>query len=91
MKIGEEQGFEVDTTEDASLFTERNLSQYRAVVFLSTILDVLDPGQQVQFQRYIQAGGGFVGIHAAADTEYDWPWYGRLVGAYLRATPTIPM
>ncbi|MEQ8714251.1 MAG: ThuA domain-containing protein [Cyclobacteriaceae bacterium] len=90
MKIGEEQGFEVDTTEDASLFTERNLSQYRAVVFLSTTLDVLDPGQQVQFQRYIQAGGGFVGIHAAADTEYDWPWYGRLVGAYFKSHPNNP-
>lgn len=90
MKIGEEQGFEVDTTEDASLFTEGNLSQYRAVVFLSTTHDVLNASEQVQFQRYIQAGGGFLGIHAAADTEYDWPWYGRLVGAYFKSHPNNP-
>lgn len=90
MKIGEQQGFEVDTTEDAAAFTERNLSQYRTVVFLSTTLDVLDNAQQVQFQRYIQAGGGFLGIHAASDTEYDWPWYGRLVGGYFKSHPNNP-
>ena len=90
MKIGEQQGFEVDTTEDATVFTERNLSQYRTVVFLSTTLDVLDDAQQVQFQRYIQAGGGFLGIHAASDTEYDWPWYGRLVGGYFMSHPNNP-
>ena len=43
--------------------------------------------QQQEFERYIQAGGGFVGIHAAADCEYDWPWYGKLVGAWFLDHP----
>ncbi len=77
----------VDTTEDASWFTEDSLKNYQAVVFLSTTQDVLDPVQQADFKRYIEAGGGFVGIHAAADTEYEWPWYGKLVGAYFLSHP----
>src|SRR3954470_13000752 len=76
-KLGQENGFAVDTTEDATAFTSKNLAQYRAVVFLNTTGDVLDPAEQDDFERYIQAGGGYVGIHSATDTEYDWPWYGR--------------
>jgi cytochrome c len=83
MKLGEENGFQVDTTENAARFTEENLKKYNAVVFLSTTQDVLNHVQQADFERYIQAGGGFVGIHAAADTEYNWPWYNKLVGAYF--------
>ena len=86
-KLGKENGFEVDTTEDASLFTEDNLKKYNAVVFLSTTQDVLNTVQQGDFKRYIEAGGGYVGIHAAADTEYEWPWYGKLVGAYFMSHP----
>lgn len=85
--IGEKQGYEVDATEDASAFNEENLSGYHAVVFLNTTLDVLNKAQQNDFERFIQAGGGFVGIHAAADTEYDWPWYNKLVGAYFESHP----
>ena len=73
--------FSVDATEDAGAFTDENLARYRAVVFLNTTGDVLDAAQQDDFERYIQAGGGYVGIHSATDTEYDWPWYGRLAGA----------
>lgn len=87
--LGQKNSFEVDTTEDASAFTEENLKRYRAVVFLNTTMDVLDPVQQGDFKRFIQAGGGFVGIHAAADTEYEWPWYGKLVGAYFKSHPEI--
>lgn len=86
-KLGTENGFKVDTTKDASKFTERELKKYKAVVFLSTTLNILNADQQVAFERYIQAGGGYVGIHAAADTEYDWPWYNRLVGAYFISHP----
>ena len=82
-KLGAENGFEVDTTKDASFFTESRLKKYKAVVFLSTTRNVLNADQQLAFERYIQAGGGYVGIHAAADTEYEWPWYNRLVGASL--------
>lgn len=85
--LGEKLNIQVDTTEDASLFNEGNLKRYKAVVFLNTTLDVLEPVQQTDFKRFIEAGGGFVGIHAAADTEYEWPWYGKLVGAYFNGHP----
>lgn len=88
-KLGVENGFEVDTTKDAALFTEENLAQYAAVLFLSTTGNVLNSEQEVAFERYIQSGGGFVGVHAATDTEYKWSWYGRLVGAYFQSHPQI--
>lgn len=86
-KLGAENGFDVDTTENAAAFTEDNLKNYAAVVFLSTTGDVLDLQQQNAFKRYIQGGGGFVGVHAAADTEYDWWWYNKLVGAWFKSHP----
>src|SRR4029079_5858781 len=87
--LGAKYGFAVDATEDASVFDDARLSAYGAVVFLCTTGDILDAGQQAAFERYIQAGGGFVGVHSAADTEYDWPWYGGLVGAYFNGHPAI--
>lgn len=86
-QLGKENGFDVDTTENADLFTEDSLQQYAAVIFLNTTGDVLNSRQEADFERYIQAGGGFVGIHAATDTEYDWAWYGKLVGAYFENHP----
>lgn len=87
IKLGNENKFKVDTTEDANAFTDDNLKKYKAIVFLSTTGDVLNADQQKSLERYIQAGGGFVGIHAATDTEYDWPWYGELVGARFKSHP----
>ena len=89
-KLGQENGFAVDATEDAGAFTAKNLVRYNAVVFLNTTGDVLDALQQDVFERYIQAGGGYVGVHSATDTEYDWPWYGRLAGAYFNGHPNNP-
>jgi cytochrome c len=89
IELGRNNNFEVDTTEDASAFTEENLKRYQAIIFLSTTQDVLDDLQQSHFKRYIEAGGGFVGIHAASDTEFSWPWYGKLVGAYFKSHPQI--
>ncbi|UYQ92091.1 ThuA domain-containing protein [Chitinophaga horti] len=86
-KLGAENGFIVDTTENASKFNEDSLAKYAAVVFLSTTGDVLNNFQEADFERYIQSGGGFVGVHAAADTEYDWAWYGKLVGGYFESHP----
>ncbi|MFK3985127.1 ThuA domain-containing protein [Micromonospora sp. NPDC050397] len=86
-RLGRENGFQVDSTEDATAFTATNLAQYEAVVFLSTTGDVLDAEQQAAFEAYIRGGGGFAGVHAAADTEYDWPWYGALVGGYFDSHP----
>jgi cytochrome c len=90
IKIGSENGFSTDTTENSSVFTENNLKKYRAVVFLNTTGDILNDAQQTAFEHYIQAGGGFVGIHAATDTEYDWQWYNRLVGAQFAGHPSSP-
>ena len=89
-KLGEENGILVDTTENAANFNEENLRNYHAVVFLNTTMDVLNKQQQNDFERFIQAGGGFLGIHSAADTEYDWPWYNGLVGAYFESHPNNP-
>ena len=89
-KLGQDNGFIVDATEDATAFTDANLKRYRAAVWLSTTGDVLNPTQEAAFERYIQAGGGYVGIHSATDTEYEWPWYGKLAGAYFNGHPNNP-
>ncbi|WP_251840720.1 ThuA domain-containing protein [Oceanitalea stevensii] len=86
-QLGADNGFTVEHTEDAADFTEENLADYDVVVWLSTTGDVLDDAQQAAFEQYIQGGGGYAGIHAASDTEYDWAWYGELVGAYFAGHP----
>ncbi|WP_121356304.1 ThuA domain-containing protein [Flavisolibacter nicotianae] len=88
-KLGSQNKFSVDTTSNADWITEDSLKNYSAVVFLSTTGDVLNNYQEADLERYIQSGGGFVGIHAAADAEYDWGWYGRLVGGYFLTHPGI--
>jgi type 1 glutamine amidotransferase len=87
--LGAEHGFSVDSTEDAGRFTAAELARYRVVVFLCTTGEILDPGQKTAFEAFIRAGGGFAGIHSASDTEYQWAWYGRLVGAYFADHPQI--
>jgi len=81
--------FEVEATEDPAAFTDENLRRFAAVAFLSTTGEVLEKAQQEAFERYVRSGGGFVGIHAAADTAYEWPFYGALVGAYFKGHPAI--
>jgi cytochrome c len=88
--ISKKNNFTYDATEDSEDFNEENLRNYQAVIFLNTTGDVLNKQQQNDFERFIQAGGGFVGVHAAADTEYNWPWYGQLVGAYFESHPNNP-
>ena len=88
-KLGKENGFVVESSEAAARFNARELQQFRAVVFLNTTGDVLNEEQQRAFEDYITKGGGYVGIHSASDTEYEWPWYGRLVGAYFASHPRI--
>lgn len=88
--LSKEHGFSMDTTENANIFQEKELKNYNVIVFLNTTGDILNEAQQLEFNRWIQAGGGFVGIHAATDTEYDWPWYGKLVGAYFNGHPNDP-
>src|ERR1700722_6834342 len=87
VKLGSANGFTVDTTSDASWFREDSLKNYAAVIFLSTTGNLFTTDEKADFQRYIQAGGGYVGIHAATDAEYDWKWYGRLSGGYFNGHP----
>ena len=86
---GGARGFSVDATEDAVVFTDAELARFKVVVFLSTTGDVLNAAQEAAFERFIRRGGGFVGVHAASDTEYDWPFYGALVGAYFAGHPDV--
>ncbi len=87
-KLGRENKFIVDTTKNADYFNDDSLRHYQAVVFMSTTGNILNQTQQAAFERYIQAGGGYMGVHAAADTEYDWPWYNKLVGGYFASHPS---
>ena len=83
------EGWEVSQTDDAAFFTEANLADVSVVAFVMTSGDVLDPPEQAAFEQFIGKGGGFVGVHSATDTEYDWPWYGELVGGYFSSHPAI--
>lgn len=85
--LASREGMPADHSENATDFTAANLARYRVVVFASTTGDVLDANQQAALEGFIGHGGGFVGVHAAADTEYGWPWYGQLVGAWFKAHP----
>lgn len=76
-------------SEDAALFNHHSLSEFDIVVFLSTTGTILDAGQKTTFQQYIESGGNFLGIHSATDTEYDWPWFGEMVGARFNGHPHI--
>ncbi|GLV56705.1 hypothetical protein KDH_35440 [Dictyobacter sp. S3.2.2.5] len=80
---------EVQVSEDAAFFTAENLARYRAVIFLNTSGNIFDDDQKAALKHYIHAGGGYVGVHAASDTEHDWPWYGQLVGAFFTNHPQI--
>ncbi|UYQ65559.1 ThuA domain-containing protein [Streptomyces peucetius] len=88
-ELGASGDITVDATEAAGQFTATNLARYDAVVFLSTTGDVLNADQQKAFEDYVAAGGGYMGVHAAADTEYEWEFYGGLVGAYFDSHPQI--
>ncbi|HYQ40945.1 MAG TPA: ThuA domain-containing protein [Polyangiaceae bacterium] len=88
-KLASDRGWQLAATEDASKFSDTGLAGYNVVIFLSTTGDVLDDSQQAAFERFIRAGNGFIGVHSATDTEYDWAWYGGLVGAYFLGHPAV--
>jgi len=89
-QLGAQNRFRVDATEDDKAFTDHNLAKYDVVIFLCTTGDVLNADEQAAFERFIRRGNGYAGIHSASDTEYDWAWYGGLVGAYFRDHPGVP-
>lgn len=88
-KLGKENQFNVTETADASKFQGDQLHTYDLIVFLNTTENVLNEDQQEVFKNYIESGGNFFGIHSATDTEYDWEWYGDLVGAYFDGHPPV--
>lgn len=80
-KLGQQYGFKVDTSSNASVMTEGNLKQYTVLIFPSTNNDVFDTDvQRLAFRRYIEAGGGFVGIHSVTGTERNWKWFKNMMG-----------
>jgi type 1 glutamine amidotransferase len=83
-------GWSVTFTEDAADFSTSNLLRFQVVAFVSTTGDVLDGAQESAFEQFLRGGGGFVGVHSATDTEYDWPFYGsEVVGAYFGGHPAV--
>jgi type 1 glutamine amidotransferase len=88
-QLGRAHRFSVTATEDASVFRLKRLGRIDAVVFLNTTGDVLDRAQQAAFKSYIRHGGGFAGVHSATDTEYDWPFYDRLIGVHFASHPAV--
>ncbi len=85
--LAQERKWVLTSTENADLFTPEFLKNFDVVVFLNPTLDVLNEQQQKAFEAFMNTGKGFVGIHAAADCEYDWAWYGQLNGAFFRTHP----
>lgn len=85
--LGSQNNFEITQTEDATLFSSENLKHYKLVLFLNTTGDILNDNEQKAFETFIRNGGSFMGVHAATDTEFEWPWFGKLVGAYFLDHP----
>ncbi|PWF46057.1 ThuA domain-containing protein [Massilia glaciei] len=88
--LGKQHNFDVFWTEDAErVINDKQLAKYKVVIFLLTSGDVLNDEQQGAFERFIKAGGGFVGVHSASDTEYGWPWYTKMLGHMFQTHPAI--
>ncbi len=86
-KLGQDNGFSVDATDDSLSFTDNNLKRYTALIFLCPTGKVFGPEQETALKNYIEQGGGWVGIHSATDCEYNWHWYNQLAGAYFKSHP----
>jgi type 1 glutamine amidotransferase len=87
--LGPANGYVAVSTEDPAAFTGDNLARFRVVVFLMTTGEPLDAAGESAFEQWMNGGGSWVGVHSAADTGYDWPFYGALVGAYFKQHPAI--
>jgi type 1 glutamine amidotransferase len=88
-QLGVKNAFDVTLMEDPGSITDKNLEQFKVIIFLNTTGNIFDSTQQKVMERFIQSGKGFVGIHSASDTEYDWPWYNQLVGRMFNIHPVI--
>jgi type 1 glutamine amidotransferase len=88
-KLAQRNNFDLVYMDDPNFINDKNLAQFQVVIFLCTTGDILDSSQQKAFERFIQSGKGYVGIHSASDTEYDWDWYTKLVGRMFHIHPAI--
>ncbi len=86
-QLANRNNFTVDWQENASVFNDKALENYSVVIFLNTTGNILNEEQQAAFEKFIKAGKGFVGIHSASDTEYEWPWYTKMVGMMFKIHP----
>lgn len=86
-EIGAAAGFEIDVTEDVAAFTADNLRRCAAVMFFTTGELPMDEAQKAALTGFVRSGGGFLGVHSATDTFYDWPEYGKLIGGYFNEHP----
>lgn len=88
-QLGAKNNFDVELWQDPNGFTDKYVSQFSVIVFLHTTGDIFDTAQQKVMERFIQSGKGYVGVHSASDTEYDWDWYTKMVGRMFRIHPAV--
>lgn len=88
-QLAGQKNFDVEVWEDPNAFTDKYLEQFQVIIFLSTSGNIFDSTQKKVMERFIQSGKGFVGIHSASDTEYDWAWYTKLVGRMFHIHPVL--
>jgi type 1 glutamine amidotransferase len=89
-EIAHKEKWQITFTEDSTFFTEKELKKYNVVVFLLTSgNNILNDKEKLALQKYVEGGGGFVGVHSATDTEYKWPWYEKLIGAHFTGHPPV--
>lgn len=86
-KMGEKQVFSVYTSEDPRVLAEESLMKYDVLILISTTGTIFDETTRASLQKFVQSGKGVVGVHAAADSEYEWPWYNKMIGGYFLAHP----
>ena len=88
-ELGKKNFFDAVLYEDPKGFTDDYVKQFQVIIFLNTTGDIFDSAQQKVMERFIQSGKGYVGIHSASDTEYDWEWYTKLVGRMFVIHPAV--
>jgi uncharacterized protein len=88
-KLAERNFFNIEVHENASVFNDKKLEEFQVIIFLNTTGNILNDEQQLAMEKFIKAGKGYVGVHSASDTEYDWAWYTKLVGRMFKIHPVI--
>lgn len=88
-QLGIKNFFDVVLFEDPNGFTDKYVEQFQVIIFLHTTGDIFDTAQQKVMEKFIRSGKGFVGVHSASDTEYDWDWYTKLVGRMFHIHPVL--